>query len=119
MASRNYTDLIAWKKAMELARTVHAVTSVLPAEERFGLTSQMRRAAVSIPANIAEGEGRRTRGEFVNLLSVAHGSIRELETHVILAEELRYLGTDAARDVLRQSSEVGRLVNGRANSLKR
>jgi len=79
----------------------------------------MRRAAVGIPANIAEGEGRRTRGEFANQLSVAHGSIRELETHVMLAQRLGFLGAEPSRALLTQLAEVGRLVNGLVNSLGR
>ncbi|MBI4266536.1 MAG: four helix bundle protein [Acidobacteria bacterium] len=119
MVSRNYTDLIAWQKAMALAEAVYAATQTLPFEERFGLSAQMRRAAVSIPANIAEGQGRSTDGEFGNQLSVAHGSIRELETHVMLAERLQLLPPEVARNLLSQTAEVGRLVTGLSKSLKR
>ena len=69
--SKNYADLAAWQRAMDLVEAVYALSSALPPEERFGLRAQMRRAAVSIPANIAEGQGRRTRGEFLNHLSMA------------------------------------------------
>ena len=85
----------------------------------FGLAAQMRRTAVSIPANIAEGQGRLTNGEFGNQLSVAHGSIRELETHVMLAGRLRLISTDTVDALLTQLAEVGRLTKGLANSLKR
>jgi four helix bundle protein len=119
MPSKNYTDLIAWQKAMALAEAVYVASRQLPAEERFGLSAQMRRAAVSIPANIAEGQGRRTNGEFGNQLSVAHGSIRELETHVMLAGRLRLMSSDVVDALLARLAEVGRLTTGLANSLSR
>jgi four helix bundle protein len=112
-------DLIAWQKAMDLAESIYRVSAGMPREELYGLTSQMRRASVSIPANIAEGQGRWTDGEFRNQLSVAHGSIRELETHAMLAGRLHYLKSDQVQQLLAQAAEVGRLVTGLANSLKR
>jgi four helix bundle protein len=118
MPSRNYQDLIAWQKAMNLAERVYRATSAMPPEERFGLTAQMRRAAVGVPANIAEGQGRRTCGEFLNQLSAAHGSVRELETHVILAGRLGQLPGDSVEDILNAASEVGKLVTGLAKSLR-
>jgi four helix bundle protein len=119
VSGRNYTDLIAWRLAMDLAEAVCIVSGTLPASERFGLSSQMRRAATSIPANIAEGQGRRTRGEFLNHLSVAHGSLRELETHIVLARRLGMIDTTALQSILNKAAEVGRLINGLANSLER
>ncbi len=116
--SKNYQDLLAWQLAMDLAELVYKVSTVLPVEEKYGLVSQMRRAAISIPANIAEGQGRRTCGEFLNHLSMAHGSVRELETHVIIARRLRLLPPEATEAVLTGASRVGRLVTGLANSLK-
>jgi len=118
MPSRNYADLIAWQRAMDLVEHVYTATSVMPASERFGLTSQIRRAAVSIPANIAEGQGRRTCGEFLNQLSAAHGSVREVETHAILAGRLKFLDASEVDALLERAAEVGRLVTGLANSLK-
>jgi four helix bundle protein len=115
----DYTDLIAWRLAMDLAVAVYEASKCLPTSERFGLTAQMRRAAVSVPANIAEGQGRRTDGEFLNQLSVTHGSLRELETHVMLAGRLRLMNRSAMQGILERTSEVGRLLNGLANSLKR
>jgi four helix bundle protein len=117
MTSRNYTDLIAWQKAMTLVEDVYRASAGMPDEERYGLTAQMRRSAVSIPSNIAEGEGRRTGGEFVNQLSVAHGSIRELETQLMLCERLGFLRARLIGPLLEQAAEVGRLVTGLANSL--
>jgi four helix bundle protein len=80
MTIRNFRDLLAWQRAMDLVVELYRVTGLMPPDERFGLTAQMRRAAVSVASNIAEGQGRRTDGEFLNHLSMAHGSLRELET---------------------------------------
>ncbi len=118
MRTYAYTELIAWQRSMDLVVSVYGASRAMPGDERFGLIAQMRRSAVSIPANIAEGQCRRTRGEFLNCLSVAYGSLGELETHVRLAKRLQFMNTDAVRDILRQTAEVGRLVNGLANSLK-
>ncbi len=117
MTIRNYTDLIAWQKSMALAVSVYRVTTVMPAEERFGLTSQMRRAAISIPSNIAEGQGRRSDGQFRHYLSIAHGSLRELETQLMLSEQLGFLERTTVEGALADASEVGRLVTGLANSI--
>ena len=117
MTIRNYRDLIAWQPAMTLVESVYGVTVNMPHEERYGLVSQMRRSAVSIPTNIAEGQGRRTDGEYLNQLSVAHGSIRELETQLLLSERLGFLPSRTVNPVLEQAAEVGRLVNGLANSI--
>ena len=118
MAGKNYRDLIAWQKAMELTVEVYAATGAYPAEERFGLRSQMRSAAVSIPANIAEGQGRRSAGAFTNHLSIAHGSIRELETQTLLSGMLGYLKPDVVDRLIARASEVGRLVTALSAALK-
>jgi len=118
MSGRNYQDLIAWQRAMDLAEGVYAATSTFPRDERFSLTAQLRRAAVSIPSNIAEGQGRFSRPDFKRFLSMAHGSIREVETQLLLAVRLNYLEKDRAESALTLASEVGRLVQGLANSLK-
>jgi four helix bundle protein len=117
MASRNYADLIAWQKAMDLATEVYRVSSRMPTDERFGLVSQLRRSAAAIPANIAEGQGRRSRGAFCNHLSIAHGSIRELETHIQLAGRLDQIVDSDCAELLARTAEVGRLVTGPLNSL--
>jgi four helix bundle protein len=117
--NRNYADLIAWQKAMNLAESVYRVSKTLPRHERYGLMSQMRRAAVSIPSNIAEGEGRRTPGQFLHMLAVSYGSLRELETQAILAERLQLVTEDDGRQVIEECAEVGRLLNGLMKSLRR
>jgi four helix bundle protein len=116
--SRNYTDLIAWQKAMIRAESVYKTTNTMPREELYGLTSQMRRAAVSIPSNIAEGEGRRTSGQFLHMLSISNGSLRELKTQVVLASRLGFITDEGSRTVIEQCAEVGRLLNGLMKSLK-
>jgi len=110
VTNRNYADPIAWQKAMNLAESVYRVTKTLPQRETYGLASQMRRAAVSIPSNIAEGEGRGTPGQFLHMLAVSYGSLRELETQVILAGRLRRVSDDDRHQMVEQCAEVGRLL---------
>ena len=118
MASRNYRDLFVCQRAMELATEVYRVTADFPATERYGLTSQMRNCAVSIPSNIAEGQGRNSSKDFLRFVSIANGSRCELETQVLLAFRLNYLD-DATRGILlERSEEVGRLLSGLSNSLR-
>ena len=107
-----YKDLKAWQKAMDLVADVYAITKRFPWDEKNGLTNQMRRAAVSIPANIAEGQGRRYEGEFQHFLRIARGSLLELETLVQIAAKLRYLQSDDSEHLLESTAEVGRVLNG-------
>ena len=107
MAGKNYQDLLAWQRAMELVETVYRESAAIPPDERYGLTSQMRRAAVSIPSNIAEGQGRHTDGEFLNQLSVAHGSVRELETHTMIAGRLEFIAPSTVETILERAADVG------------
>jgi four helix bundle protein len=108
----DYRDLVAWKKAIDLAEQVYRQTAEFPLEERYGLTSQMRRAATSVPSNIAEGQGRRSSDqEFVRFLQIALGSLCELETQLELSIRLHLLPQQAT--ALRPATEeVGRLING-------
>jgi four helix bundle protein len=115
---RCFRDLIVWQKAMMLAETIYSVTGRLPKEELFGLARQMRRAAVSVASNIAEGQARRSRKEFLQFLSHARGSLAELETQIILATRLAYVTTDTEASLISAIDEVGRLLNGLRNSLK-
>ncbi len=102
---------------MDLVENVYHVTKTFPSEEKFGLTSQLRRAVVSIPSNIAEGQGRRSKKEFANFLSIAHGSLREVETQLRIAKRLEYLPSALLDELLSISAETGRLITGLANSL--
>jgi len=119
MVSKNYRDLIAWQKSIELVEEVYKLTREFPREEIYSLTTQMRRAAISIPSNIAEGEGRRSGNEFSHFLSIAHGSLRELETQILIAQRLLYLTDAQVQTLFSMTEEIGRLINGLANSLKR
>ena len=112
MTIRNYTDLIAWQKGMTLAEAVYKITAELPREERYGLCVQMRRAAVSIPSNIAEGEGRGEDGNMLHSLRISYGSLRELETQALLAQRLRFLTEAETKPLFDQCDEVGRILNG-------
>src|SRR6187397_1770825 len=109
----DYRQLVVWQKSMDLAETVYIQTSSYPTEERYGLTSQMRRAAASIPSNIAEGQGRRsTDEEFVRFLLIALGSLCELETQLELSIRLKLISRERATDLRPAMEEVGRLLNG-------
>ena len=115
---KSYRDLIAWQKAMDLTEMVYRSTYGFPREELYGLTSQIRRATLSIASNIAEGQGRRTTKDFVNFLFIALGSRNEAETQVLLALRLGYVDQERCDALLNLSAEVGRLINGLANSLQ-
>jgi four helix bundle protein len=108
---RSYRDLVAWQKAMDLVQEVYAATREWPRREAFGLTSQVRRAAVSVPSNIAEGYGRQSSREFLNYLSIAYGSLMELETQLLIGFRLGYGGHDRGEPLLAaQRKSVGSLT---------
>lgn len=111
----SHKDLVVWQKAIALACKVYAASRSLPREERFGLQSQLRRAAVSVPSSIAEGSARHGRAEFIQFLRSARGALAELETQYIIASRLTPLGDTAA--TLEEIAEVGRLLNGLLRSL--
>src|SRR5271169_3937830 len=113
----SYRDLVVWQKSVELVTAVYTVTSSFPRQEVFGLTSQLRRCAVSVPSNIAEGQGRATKGEFVQFLSHARGSLFELETQVLIAGELGYLPSECQGRLGEKVQEVARILNGLLTSL--
>jgi len=118
MPVKKYQELIAWQKAIALVTKVYEMTRKFPGDEIYGLTSQLRRAAVSIPSNIAEGQGRASTGEFIQFLCHARGSLYEVETQVIVAQNLRYI-SDGQRDkVIDAASELGRILNGLINSVQ-
>jgi len=109
--TRSYKDLVVWQKGIALARLVHQLTKNFPSEEKFGLVAQMRRAAVSIPSNIAEGQARHTTGEFIQFISHAEGSVAELDTQLILSIELKFcrdVGAEAAFELI---AELRRMLN--------
>ncbi len=115
---KSYQDLVAWQKAIGLVTDIYRLTKDFPNEEVFGITSQLQRAAVSIPSNIAEGQGRSSKGEFQHFLGQARGSLAELETQIIIAQNLGYLMENDANYLLSLASEVGRIINGLISALK-
>jgi four helix bundle protein len=112
MPVTHYQELIAWQRAMELVEQVYRATRRFPRDECYGLTNQLRRAAVSIPSNIAEGQGRGIGGEFAHHLRIANGSRQELETQLMIARRIDYMDDATLADVLALTSEVGRLLTG-------
>ncbi len=114
-----YSDLGVWQKAMNLVEDIYHLTRTFPKEEQFGLVSQMRRAAVSIPSNIAEGYGRKATKAYINYLSISYGSLLELETQIQIGHRLRFLDQPALDQLLVQTNEVGRMLNGLQQSLTR
>jgi four helix bundle protein len=115
---KQYSELVAWQKAMDLVNEVYRLTKEFPREELYGLTGQLRRAAVSIPSNIAEGQSRSSK-DFVHFLSIAHGSLSEVETQMIVAERLGYLKEGQLDHFTETASEVGRLINGLSRSIEK
>jgi four helix bundle protein len=119
MVVKSYRDLLVWQKAMDLVVESYKIASLLPKNETYGLASQIQRAAVSIPANIAEGHGRHHLGDYLYHLSIANGSLMELETHLLVLERLSYLTTDRLEHAMTQAAEVGRMLAGLDKSLRR
>jgi four helix bundle protein len=119
MGVRKYTELIAWQRAIDLVVVVYKFTDQFPRHELYGLAGQLRRGVVSVPSNIAEGQSRRSVREFLHYLEIAYGSINEVETQLIIAERLGYIRRDVLEETLEQTAEVGRLINGLANSIGR
>lgn len=116
MASRSYHDLVAWQKSMALVTEIYHHTRSFPANEMYGLTSQLRRAAVSIPSNIAEGQGRLSVGEFKQFLGHAKGSSCEVETQLLIASNLGYLDVRTTKHLVEAVREVGRILSGLLSS---
>jgi four helix bundle protein len=115
---RNYRDLEVWQEAMNLAEAVYHLTELMPKEELYGLTSQIRRASVSIPSNIAEGHGRKGKNEFMHHLSIARGSLCELETQLVLSARVKFFSREDLKPVWSKTQTVGRLLSGLVRSLR-
>jgi four helix bundle protein len=118
MNFKTYRDLVAWQKGIDLCELVYRASAAFPRREIYGLTSQIRRAAVSVPSNIAEGAGRITKGEFVQSIGHARGSLLEIETQLIVAQRLGNLDAKETDALLTVTNEVGKLSNGLIRSLK-
>ena len=115
---RSYRDLVVWQLAMELTKQVYVATATFPSDELYGLTSQLRRCAVSIPSNIAEGHARESSKEFLHHLSIAMGSLAELETQVTLAGDFQYVPAGAAIELLAAADQLGRKLRGLQKSIR-
>src|SRR6266536_2693937 len=109
--TRSYKDLVVWQKGIALAKLVYQLTKNFPSEEKFGLVAQMRRAAVSIPSNIAEGQARHTTGEFIQFISHAEGSVAELDTQLILSVELKFSDHPSVAPAFELIGDLRRMLN--------
>jgi four helix bundle protein len=115
----SYKQLVVWQKSVDLVEQVYRVTATFPKEEIYGLTSQIRRAAVSVPSNIAEGQGRLSKGEFKHFLGMSRGSLLELETQLKIAERLGYVTSELTSEADKLLTEVLRVLNGLIASVER
>lgn len=113
-----YKDLVVWQKSMELTRAIYHITSTFPNEERFGLASQMRRCAVSIPSNISEGFGRDSKTEHAYFLQISRGSSNELDTQLILSHDFGYINDDDYQDAYNLNNEVNKMLNSLIYTLR-
>src|SRR5437764_8109594 len=109
--TQNYKDLLVWQKAMALAKAIYGLTRSFPREEKFGLVAQMRRAAVSIPSNLAEGQARHTTGEFIQFISHAEGSVAELDMQLILSIELNFCADENAQSAFGLINDLRKMLN--------
>ncbi len=117
-AIQSYRDLNVWQLGMQIGKACYFLTRSFPKDELYGFTSQIRRAAVSIPANIAEGYGRDSRGEYVQFLRIAQGSLKELETHLLLAIDVQLAENDATEHVLQLCEQTGRMLRSLIRKLQ-
>ncbi len=118
MKSSNYKELKVWQKAMDLTVEVYKLVKLLPKEETYALSDQMRRAVVSIPSNIAEGQGRNSDKEFIQFLSIARGSLWELETQIEICLRIGYIDQSLAINIYNLMAEISKMLNALSNSLK-
>jgi four helix bundle protein len=115
---QSYRDLRAWQEAMNLAEMCYRLTKAFPKEEMYGMTSQIRRAGASVPANIAEGYGRESRGDYIRFLQIAQGSLKETETHLILSTRVELTTKESTEPLLTQCETVGKILRGLIRSLQ-
>ncbi len=115
---RSFEDLIVWQKSVDMCQTIYEVSAQFPSDERFGLVSQIRRSAVSIPSNIAEGYGRGTPAEYSRFLRVARGSLYEVETQLIIAARLGFIPADRFKEIRELTKECGRILAGLLRSIE-
>ena len=113
----SFKDLKVWQRSRVLTVRIYSVTKSFPKEEQYGMTNQIRRAAVSIPSNIAEGHRRASDKEFIQFLKIARGSLAEVETQIIVAGDLQYVDVPTVEEISREIEEIGKMINGLINSL--
>lgn len=116
-AGGSYENLIVWRKSITLVKMIYGISKEFPNEEKFGLISQIRRAAVSIPSNIAEGQARRTTPDYIRFVSIAEGSLAEVETQLIISIELGFCSKDATRECFSLMIEVRKMLSSLRRSL--
>ena len=114
----SYKDLIVWKKGIELVKEIYSIAKLLPKEETYALSDQMRRAAVSIPSNIAEGQKRNSKKDFVQFLSIAAGSVAELETQMTVCKEVGFVSDEELSDGFALCEEIGKMLGAMIGKLK-
>jgi four helix bundle protein len=114
----SYQDLRVWNEAMNLGEMCYLATRSFPKEEIYGMISQIRRASASVPANIAEGYGRENRGEYIHFLRIAQGSLKELETHLMLSERVKLTSSQSIKPILEQSEKVGKMLRSLIRALQ-
>ena len=117
--NRDYRDWVAWRKAFELSLAIYRVTAKFPIEEKFGITSQLWKAGVSIASNVAEGQERNSKGEFLHHLYFAQGSLKEVEIRLLISDALGCIESGQAAKLMAMSAEVGRLIHGLSRSLRK
>ncbi len=118
MPVKSFRDLEIWQRAMALVTRCYRLAEDLPRSEAFGLALQLRRSAVSVPSNIAEGHGRSATGEYLHHLAIAHGSLMELETQIEIAGRLGFASEEQVCTILRETAELGRMIHGLSRNLK-
>jgi len=118
MKINSYKDLIVWQKGMDLAESVYNISKKLPANEQFGLTSQVRRAAISIPSNIAEGYGRQSTGSYKQFLSISRGSLLELETQLLLCVRLKFIDSEEVEQLFVEINSLARMLSSLISKIK-
>ncbi|MCS7216038.1 MAG: four helix bundle protein [Thermodesulfovibrio sp.] len=119
MKIQSYQDLQVWKKGIELTEKIYQVCKSFPQEEKYALTSQIQKSAISIPANIAEGWGRNSKKEYIQFLSIARGSVYELETHLIIAQKIGYIQEALLKELLQMTESLGKMLLSLIRSLEK
>ena len=114
----NFKELLVWKKSIEFVTEIYEITAAFPSEEKFGLVSQIRRSAVSIPSNIAEGNARRSSADYIQFLKIARGSGAEVETQIIISKNLGFIEEVKSEELTSKITEIMKMINGLINYLK-